>query len=423
MTESNPEAGETTETSTNTYTLSVPEGLPKYDPDGYRYVYFLKESMTYDSGDQNYEQVFGRVNADGNVVPGTDRYPGEARADGDTGIYNEGVVTNRPSDNATVRLSKVWEASAFQGMLEDVKVEFTLQWRTAGSSETWQDVRNTNGEPVTTHQTGITEENMNFDASATVSAYGPKGQLMEFRWVESAVYQNGEKFELTGNDTPDENGVVTKEFTLTHDGQSVAYVSEAEYADTDKNSGDTTITNSISATLDYTAIKQWTNTGKLPATEVTFNLYRYISGATLSEDTDPYLSFKWDGKEITAIESNSGIDISYDDNQAANVTIKGTKTTWETIIHDLPRYDENGREYEYLLLEDVSENKDIFPVYETKRDPDGNYTTTVFNGPGEGPLILVRKEWTDDSDSAHRGPVTISVYDKNNQPIQLSVKA
>lgn len=56
-------------------------------------------------------------------------------------------------------------------------------------------------------------------------------------------------------------------------------------------------------------------------------------------------------------------------------------------------------------------------------DADGDYTATVTNSPGGPHIILVRKEWIDESDSQHREPVTVAVYDKKtNEPVEYNGK-
>ena len=84
-------------------------------------------------------------------------------------------------------------------------------------------------------------------------------------------------------------------------------------------------------------------------------------------------------------------------------------------VRNLPRFDESGRPYEYVLLEQSG-----YPTYETKRDTNGDYKTTVFNGPGTGAIpILVRKVWLDDGDDLHREPVTFTVYNWNTgEPVK-----
>lgn len=56
-------------------------------------------------------------------------------------------------------------------------------------------------------------------------------------------------------------------------------------------------------------------------------------------------------------------------------------------------------------------------------DADGDYTATVTNSPGGPHIILVRKEWIDESDSQHREPVTVAVYDREtNEPVVYNGK-
>lgn len=80
----------------------------------------------------------------------------------------------------------------------------------------------------------------------------------------------------------------------------------------------------------------------------------------------------------------------------------------ELVIEGLPRYDEHGYSYEYIIVEMPGEG--FAADYETTIDESGNYTTIVTNAPGEGHRILVRKRWIDNSDVQHREPVTITAY-------------
>ncbi len=63
-------------------------------------------------------------------------------------------------------------------------------------------------------------------------------------------------------------------------------------------------------------------------------------------------------------------------------------------------FDENGNQYEYVLLEMAGEQAYI-PEYEVTKDQDGDYYATVINKPGSGQRIMVRKNWNDNSDIAH----------------------
>lgn len=409
--------------------------LDKYDSDGYRYIYFLKEIVNAEAGDNTYEQVFGRVGRDlgqGKVEITDDALPEHAQIyDGETErrsddicLYNGGVLSNRLSGTRQVELTKKWNAAAYQGYMGNVSVEYTLQVQYLDSTEDAGKWYNAYPE-VTRTQENITEENMAYwHTSATVPNVGPLGRDVAYRWAETAVYQNGK--EVTSQ--KDDYGRVTK-FTLIQNDQEVQY--SVEYTDPlDDNqnpTGNTTIENSIADTINYDVTKVWED-GTTPE-KVTFNLYRLPSGSALTDSTPVYLQFTLDGEKAEIItnpvpddfEGNIGVETekvgSVEAHDESNPTDKWEEDwlkTWRTIINNLPRYDAEGRAYEYVLLEDLQDN-DRFPIYTTERDPQtGNYETQVINpAPGPGNRIMVRKEWNDDSDSAHRGAVTIKVYAKD----------
>ncbi len=405
--------------------------LEKYDADGYRYIYFLKETVV--SGGDTYDRVFGKVERElgqGDVTITDDALPTEhaeiyagrtERLSDDNCLYNKGVLSNQLAGTQTVELTKEWNAAAYQGYMKDVSVEFTLQVQYLNNDQDKDKWYTAYPEQKVT-QKNITEENMAYwHTSATVPTVGPLGRDVAYRWVETAVYQN--KKDVTTN--RDEFDAV-KSFTLEQGGKKVTYTSEATV---DKDTGNTTIENSIADTINYDVTKVWED-GTDPE-EVTFNLYRLPSGSALTDSTPVYLQFTLDGEKAEIItnpvpddfEGNIGVETekvgSVEAHDESNPTDKWEEDwlkTWHTVINDLPRYDENGREYEYLLLE-VNEDDAYFPIYETTRDSEtGDYYTKVINPPpGEGQRIMVRKEWSDDSDSAHRGDVTINVYLKGDE--------
>ena len=120
------------------------EDLPKYSPDGYEYVYVVRESLEYEEGDLQYEKVFGSVGEDGTITdrvydnaekdwedytypdgqPDTNRRPSQNEF-----LYNGGTLSNRISDTTTASVIKEWNAAAFQVDFDDVLVKLTLQRR------------------------------------------------------------------------------------------------------------------------------------------------------------------------------------------------------------------------------------------------------------------------------------------------------
>lgn len=401
--------------------------LEKYDADGYRYIYFLKETVV--SGGDTYDRVFGKVERElgqGDVKITDDALPTEhaeiyagkdERLSDDNCLYNEGVLSNQLAGTQTVELTKEWNAAAYQGYMKDVSVEFTLQVQYLYSDQD-KDKWYTAYPEVTRKQEKITEENMAYwHTSATVPTVGPLGRDVAYRWVETAVYQNEE--DVTTN--CDEFGAV-KSFTLEQGGKKVTYTSEATV---DPDTGNTTIENSIADTINYDVTKIWKD--RTEPEKVTFNLYRMPSGSALTETTEPYLTFTLDEDEakittdpvpedyhgvIGVDAEKEGSVEAYNNEENIESWEDDWMKTWHTVINDLPRYDENGREYEYLLLEENEDGYNYFPIYNTTRDSEtGDYFTEVINPPpGEGQRIMVRKEWSDDSDSAHRGDVVINVY-------------
>lgn len=383
--------------------------LDKYDAEGYRYIYVVREYMT--GGTVQYEQVFGAVDENGadsgDVVEGV---PGGERPNGNTYLYDGGILSNRRTGSVQTSATKDWDASAFQAEFKDVKVVLTLQSRLAGSEEAWEDTE------TTAELDDFYAEHLTVTHTDSAPQYDALGRELEYRWVETGVYQGADSTQNLFRQ--DGNGGGT--FTLQQSGRIIEYRSTVQV---DEKSGHTTVTNTIANTIDYDVEKHWDtdgdgeydtdeDLGRLPEnTQVTFALYRTISGQALPEKA--YVSFPMDGTEDAApTELQPG---------EANVTVTMQETApWVAKLKGLPEFDEEGRAYEYVLLESAGP-ENFFPTYETTRDEEGNYRTDVYNAPGEGNRILVRKEWIDDSDIAHREPVTIQVYERGTNKLVTQV--
>ncbi|MDR3766599.1 MAG: Cna B-type domain-containing protein [Butyricicoccus sp.] len=377
----------------------VPRTFPKYTADGYAYIYGAKEEMS--SG--SYEQLYEVVNDETGEVTLADTLPYEGSRDaGDKLLYQDGTLSNRLIGSVQVPVTKKWDAAAYQSEFSDVAVELTLQSKLKiEGDEAWKEVEG-DGEPVKHYMYSFTAERLTESYTAYMTKYDTQGQELEYRWVETAVYQgvNGStdadvKAEIAGLSPISISA--DGSFCLNQKGASVKYVSTRE--------ANGTIINRIDAAIDYNVKKTWEN-GTSPES-ITINLYRYTTSIDLST---AYVSFTFDEQgqlntEQTHVPDGSGITVVQDDG-------------WNAVVNNLPRYDESGHPYSYLLLEE-----DGFPEYRTTQNPDtGDYTTEVINGAGGKAIpILVQKVWLDDGDELHREPVTFTIYNRHtNEPVKKS---
>ena len=384
--------------------------LPKYDADGFRYIYCVREYMSEGEGLSDYEQVFGAVaeQADGTAAV-TDTLPAgygaPARKEGDTFLYHGGTLSNRITDTVRVAATKVWDAAAFQSEFEDVRVELTLQSRPAGAGEdAWTDVPGADGTPVTVVLDDFYAENMTITTASEYSRYDALGRPLEYRYVETGVYQGDGGENLLQADGS---------FTLQQAGMAgaarpVRYESAAVYSNGDGQT--TTITNTIADRLDYHVIKLWHDEAGQPAeppagASITAALYRDGDLAA------PYAAGALDGvadAQATQFTTADGFTVTFQETEP-----------WVAVFSGLPEYSDNGRLYEYALLEQAG-TAGYFPWYETAWDEQtGDYTTRIINAPGEGHRIQVQKRWIDGSDTTHRLPVTIAVYSKVDRTVTV----
>ncbi len=373
--------------------------LPKYDPEGYEYIYCVMEVTQTLSTSNNYKQVFGAVQSDGTLLDTVD-LGGEVQSDsegkrpaGNAYLYNGGTLSNCIDANITTRVTKTWDAASFQSELEDVRVELKLQSRPKDSYEPWEDTRL----PTVTMDEFYSEQ-LTQISSQSVPQYDMLGRELEYRWVERGVYQGESEENLLRDDGT---------FTLRQNGYSVNYQSSLVQQD----GSSTLITNTLDNSLDYLVAKDWQDEQgqpmQAPAGEtVTLQIFQGLPGEPL--DPDPYVEITLDGvadPAPTVVNADLGI------------TVQETEP-WKGEVRNLPEFDSSGRQYEYYLLEE-GDGVSRFPIYETERTEDGGYQTRVINVPtGAGNRIMVRKVWIDDSDTTHRLPVTIQAYAKeDNKPI------
>ena len=369
--------------------------LPKYDPEGYEYIYCVKEVTLSKAGSNHYRQVFGevqdddtlldRIEVNGSIVEDTEG----KRPAGNAYLYNGGTLSNCIDANIITRVTKTWDAASFQSELEDVRVELKLQSRPKDSYEPWEDT----SLPTVTMDEFYSEQ-LTQISSQSVPQYDMLGRELEYRWVERGVYQGESEENLLRDDGT---------FTLRQNGYSVNYQSSSVQQD----DSSTLITNTLDNSLDYLVAKVWQDEQgqpmQAPAGEtVTLQIFQGLPGEPL--DPDPYVEITLDGvadPAPTVVNADLGI------------TVQETEP-WKGEVRNLPEFDSSGHQYEYYLLEE-GDGVSRFPIYETERTEDGGYQTRVINVPrGAGNRIMVRKVWIDDSDTTHRLPVTIQAYAKEN---------
>ena len=390
--------------------------FPKYDKDGNRYVYIMKEVIESTEGALSYEQVFGKVGEDGNVIKDSDKAPpigGDrwVRDSQDNFVYNNSTITNRINEKETVSVTKKWDASSFQASLKDVEVEVTLYGRPENSDDPWEPVKGQDGEDLVYTMGGFSAANDTMSQTVTVNTYNSEGQEMQYRFFETAIVQGDKRTEikLTDEELKPGANLPDKSFTLELDGNAIDFVSKRASDTSIGEQGQHIIENVIQDEITYTINKEW-----IAPTEphpVRFAIYqqgpnaenKLVGIVTLDEEADVEGEHgAWSdaaGNKTTAPTLTVG-DKTYD------VTYQVTEDEFKQLkIEGLPRYDEHGYTYEYIALEVGGSAEQT-----TQIDADGNYITDVVNGPGRGLRIMLRKRWVDNSDIEHREPVKVEVY-------------
>lgn len=375
--------------------LANDEKLPRYDSEGNEYIYFTRETIINQSGNDQYVKVYGKVGKNGQLE---DTLPYEGNRDSvDASIYNGGTIINQLSGQVTTQVTKKWNASTFQTAFEGIKVEVKLQSRIKGDDNAeWKDV-----------QTATFED---FDAeflSKTTSSTAPKydyyGNELEYRWIETGIYEA-----TTSKDNPivpDKDGY----FTIHQNGQEVRYQSVTETKlDINNNQYETMIENNLDDVYKYNIDKKWYENGE--EVEAPENAKVYLQ--LLYLQNGEYTPIDIDENDIIldgiVDEKETEVDVKIAGENHKITYIEDKK--WHLHV-ELPKYNKVGELFTYFVLEDHAENADGFsPQYESRFDEDGNYYTEIQNVKGPGQSIYIYKDWIDGSDTEHRGVVTFSAY-------------
>ena len=359
------------------------KNLPKYDPEGYPYIYLTRETLS--GGTASYEQVFGVV--DEKTFEVTDMLPaGVKRVTADKSLYNGGMLSNRISATVDVSKKKTWKASAYQNDLgtdSDVSVTLTLQSRLAGSADDtpWTDVE-------TQVLSGFLPEIMTKTVQASPSKYDALGRELEYRWVETSVMQKGtERLKDDGTFRLDCNSVDINDPANEH--RDVEWFSSTDEPIVE-GSDESWIVNRLEGEVDYTIDKTWKQNdgtyGKNPPEE----------GASIT------VEIFQNGKSMSPVQQCT-MDGVVDE-------VNHETSPYHVYVNDLPKYDNEGRLYSYVA-EEVSGYGSWHSTY---AHDVANRITNIKNDPtGSGNIIRVGKEWIDDSDVEHRYPVTVQVHKKN----------
>ena len=382
------------------------EQLPKYDPDGYPYIYALREEAV-----PGYEQVFGVVGEDGSVEDQAPSYqdangdwvdynPATTRPDNDHFIYNSGTISNRLTGTVEVNLTKTWEIAAFQDSLQDVVCTFQAQSRIKGSNDEWKKV---DSEEATQELTGWNAETLTKTVNETFAKYDAFGNELEYRWVETNVELEGQNTEFTTN----EDGAATFYIQVT---DSDGIDEKLEFTSTPQTSADgmTTITNTFKNVTDQHVDKYWEQSDGTQA---------QIAPDPNYSDANATIELYQDGVLI----GNFTMDGQADAN-ATNIQNLGNATWQETRSYhvdfeNLPKYSPEGKRYTYLVLETSKQN------WATERTYDSDTRTTRIDNyfpEGEGSEIRITKSWLDGDDAEHRLKVKVQL--KANHYIESDAK-
>lgn len=362
------------DTDGNLYTL------PKYDADGYKYVYFARETMD----TQDYAQFI--KDKQGNLVQ-----------NGDTAIYDGYTIENVRTKKVEYKAIKNWIAAAEQGILKDVQVNLILQRKLKNvENSEWVDFKDATLDHFSSVYTSdsITE---------TVDQFNENGQEYIYRYVEKSVCYNNENIDILPS-------VSSLPSSFKMNGET--YLSSTQTQQDDNGNVTTQIDNRLIGTVNYRIEKKWLDKNGIEIEN--------LEG--ISASINLYYDLNQEKNQICLSSQDLVLDGKADDKK--NVEFEGKTITiedegWALNIKGLPKFDDEGYKYSYLAQEDALSNGWYLDQENHQREDNGDHITTFVNKKGEGPInrIKVQKRWNDDGDVKFRHPVHISVYNADNKKI------
>ena len=395
--------------------------LPKYDPDGYPYVYCLRE----EGAPAGYEIVFGDY-ANGTF---TDTEPSYQNPDGSWNkdvtrrdrpannpfVYNNGTISNRRTGTVPTQVTKTWEIAAFQDQLQQVQVTLQAQSRRRYQEESqWQNV---SGENAKQTLTGWYAESLTQTVEQTFPKYDEAGYELEYRWLETGVALGDQQTDFKLDET---TGDGTFTLTLTDaegNPEALEFTSERE---TDAD-GNVIITNSFLNETDETVIKLWKQpdggyaqalpdaseyeAAGIPTDGVDFSGEVTVG---LYQDGKPVGEYTLDGE--TEGQPTAITELTLPEGFEERPTWQETEA-YKLEFEHLPKYTEGGVRHTYLVLEEPVTGWDTDRTYDAE-----TRTTTITNdiGPGESSDIRISKQWIDGDDASHRVDVVVQLIARHD---------
>ena len=245
------------------YTLKI-DNLPKYDSEGYEYVYFLEEEMTGDTAGLYASTAVNTETID--TLKGL--------------ITNGSIVTNSAAEQYIPSITKVWNAKS---VLSLGGISATFQFQQSMDKETWTNV----GDEFTID--GFSREVYAITRALDESYPGTDddGNTIYYRFVETGMTVGGIEAERKGEN-----------FVVEYDGNQYIFNAEQTVIDPTKTAMGT-VTNRLDNKTAFKIQKTWGNVEAGDELYITVQLYRDGEPYPLTEEniTDG-AGNKIDGAEI-----------------------------------------------------------------------------------------------------------------------------
>ena len=387
-----PVPGYTTTTLSNTatapFTFILPtndsatsHSLPMYNDDGYKYVYFVKESLS--GGTNTYKQVFVN-NGDITAADANKKF-----------LFNNGELDNTITGTVDWQATKTWVAATRQDV--DAKVTMSVYQYDPSTKQTIE----LTGKAQTLTGFG-TEKKTDTAYFNGLPKYNADGLQYTYTVKETGLQTKvGTEFKDCTITTVQE-GTSTVTYFLTADGYRYR---QDTVTDNDKHTA--SVTNTLVGNAQVEINKTFPNGLLASPTTLTYTIYR--NGTAIGTKTVSYTG-DVDGQPFTP----DAVTVASYEDLTTKVDAAATGL--------LPRYDASGIQYKYTVAETTIVSAATYGTTTNNSANEGTYTSAgtgyslnekylqatanISNyKPGEGMSITVHKNWIDAGETLYHQDV------------------
>ncbi|MGN0606029.1 MAG: Cna B-type domain-containing protein, partial [Oscillospiraceae bacterium] len=395
------------------------DNLDKYSNNGYEYVYFVKEVM-----------IGFQTDANGIIVEYESQYNNNQLTDDrkniHTVLFNGSVLTNIPLYKTRIDVSDIWIAAALQETFADCTIEAGLLYYDK-AEKCFKEVTDPKATDILSYKASAIES-----AYLCADKYDSDGNEIQYIAYQKSVNDSSGisyTFDLNGlnsklHEANPETDEEIQDFILNN--LDYSFISNGHtFKCTVTKDGDNAflIKNTIADIIYFNINKQWNLQNSDDVCELTFRIKQTNSKdnstSQMELSVSPVFSEIKDDEDNVIGEKFAGLESGEVTNGIENADYKDlawtykSQTNWIENGIILPKYDENGYEYDYSLTESEGNYGTIINYTKSEGQDGATYLTANVNnyngGGGKVFTLSAEKKWIVGGDVENYSDVIVAV--------------